>query len=521
VQDVTTSGAGVPVVPTPRSEQLSAARAQRLDDRRVLDRWTGDPPGPDAPGHADPADRAVTGAPDRLAAGWRRRCTALLVGLDLIACMLASAGGSRALTDGGTVEAFLPLLVVVAIALGGGYGHRFLGHGVDEFQRVATAGVTTVAGLSTAAYALELQAARGVVLLGVPLAVLGCLLVHWAGRLALRALSRRGRCQQRAVVIGLERSVAELARTLARDPGAGLSIVAACVASSRSDRIEGVPVLGTPRDALAAMRVSRADTVVLTAWSDVSSEELRRLSWDLEGTGAELLVAPRLGEVAVPRLHLRTVGGLPLVTVREPEFTGVRRLAKTALDYLLTSVGLVLAAPLLVAVAIGVKVTSPGPVLFRQERIGRHGRPFVMHKFRSMHVDAEHRLPQLAVRNETDGPMFKIREDPRVTGFGRFIRRFSLDELPQLFDVLLGRMSLVGPRPPLPQEVEGYADDVRRRLLVTPGITGLWQVSGRSNLSWEETVRLDLSYVENWSLLADLRIIGRTVVAVLARDGAW
>jgi exopolysaccharide biosynthesis polyprenyl glycosylphosphotransferase len=280
-------------------------------------------------------------------------------------------------------------------------------------------------------------------------------------------------------------------------------------------------VLGRPTDVLAVLQVAAADTVVLTAWSDVGEEDLRRMSWDLEGSGVQLLVAPRLAEVATPRLRIRTVGGMPLLCVAEPEFTGSRRAVKTVLDYALAAVGLLLLAPVMLGVAVAVKVGSPGPALFRQERVGRHGKTFVMHKFRSMYVDAEQRLAQLSHLDEGGGPLFKVRDDPRVTPVGRFIRRYSLDELPQLFDVLRGRMSVVGPRPPLPGEVARYEDDVRRRLLVKPGLTGLWQVSGRSDLSWQESVRLDLSYVENWVLGLDLSIILRTVSAVLARRGAY
>jgi exopolysaccharide biosynthesis polyprenyl glycosylphosphotransferase len=327
---------------------------------------------------------------------------------------------------------------------------------------------------------------------------------------------------QRVLAIGLERSVAELVRTTRHDRAAGLQVVAACVGKSASSLIEGIPVLGGPEDVLTALEESKADTVVLTAWSDVDSAELRRLSWDLEGSGVQLLVAPRLVGVAVPRLHLRTVGGLTLLDVDEPEFTGARRVVKTGIDYLLALLALILLAPVLAAVAVAVRVTSPGPVFFRQERIGRYGRPFVMHKFRSMYVDAEERLAELRHLNEhAGGPLFKLRRDPRVTRVGEVLRRYSLDELPQLFDVLLGRMSLVGPRPPLPGEVARYEEDVRRRLRVKPGITGLWQVSGRSDLSWEESVRLDLHYVENWFLGLDLTIIARTVSAVLARRGAY
>jgi exopolysaccharide biosynthesis polyprenyl glycosylphosphotransferase len=221
-------------------------------------------------------------------------------------------------------------------------------------------------------------------------------------------------------------------------------------------------------------------------------------------------------------MHIQTIGGLPLLYVDEPEFTGLRRVAKGGLDLGLALLALALLSPVMLAVAVAIRLDSPGPVLFRQVRIGRDSKPFQMTKFRSMHVDAEERLTQLAHLNQHGGgPLFKMREDPRVTRVGAVLRRFSLDELPQLFDVLRRRMSLVGPRPPLPREVEAYEDDVRRRLLVKPGITGLWQVSGRSDLTWDESVRLDLSYVENWSLGLDLSIIARTVVAVLARRGAY
>jgi exopolysaccharide biosynthesis polyprenyl glycosylphosphotransferase len=415
-----------------------------------------------------------------------------------------------------------PVVLVVALTFGGVYQHRFLGQGLEEFRRVLVSGAFLLAVVSTAAYAVDAQSVRVLALVGVPVGLALLLLVHVAARIALHRMRNRGRCQQRVVAIGLERSVAELVRKLSADPHAGMAVVGACVSRSRSEAIDGVPVLGAPADALAVLRRTRADTVVLTAWSDVSQEDLRRLAWDLEGSGAHLLVAPRIAEVAVPRMHIRTVAGQPLLDVEEPELTGLRRVTKTGLDYLLTLAGLVVLAPVLLAVAVAVKLSSPGPVLFRQERVGRHGETFRMTKFRSMYLDAEARLAQLEHLNEHGGgPLFKIKNDPRITTVGRFIRRYSLDELPQLFDVLRGTMSLVGPRPPLVREVDQYERDVRRRLLVTPGITGLWQVSGRSDLSWEETVRLDLSYVENWSLGLDLAIIARTVAAVLARDGAY
>lgn len=475
-----------------------------------------------APGRSVGRDRAAPPTPGRRTAGWRRRYVWALVTGDLL------VGGVVALlalwvAAVPPVSALLgPPVLVVLLAVARGYEDRFLLAGVEEFRRLGAAGAALAAVTSTLALATGAPVLRGPALVEVPGLVVGVLLVHLLARGVLRALRRCGRLQQRVVVIGLERSVAELVRTARSDRGAGFDVVAACVSGPDSDRIEGVPVLGRPEDVLAVLDVCEADTVILTAWSDVDPQELRRLSWDLEGSGTHLLVAPRLAETSVPRLHLRTVGGLALLDVDEPEFTGVRRVVKIGLDYLLTLAGLMVLAPVMAAVAVAVRVTSPGPVFFRQERIGRHGRPFVMHKFRSMYVDAEQRLADVEHLNEHgNAPLFKLRSDPRVTPVGAFLRRYSLDELPQLFDVLLGRMSLVGPRPPLPTEVARYEEDVRRRLLVRPGITGLWQVSGRSDLSWDESVRLDLHYVENWFLGLDLSIIARTVSAVLTRRGAY
>ncbi|HEY4629941.1 MAG TPA: sugar transferase, partial [Blastococcus sp.] len=244
-------------------------------------------------------------------------------------------------------------------------------------------------------------------------------------------------------------------------------------------------------------------------------------SWQLEGSGIELLVSPGLIEVAGPRLHIRPFVGLPLLSIEEPVFTGWRRVLKGALDRTGAALAIVLVAPILVAIAVAVRLSSHGPVLYRQERVGTYGRRFTMYKFRSMVDGADGKLADLLARNEGHGLLFKMQRDPRVTPVGRVLRRLSLDELPQLFNVLGGTMSLVGPRPPLPREVERYDTSIRRRLLVKPGLTGLWQISGRSDLSWEESVRLDLRYVENWSLTLDLLILWKTASAVLRSRGAY
>ena len=243
--------------------------------------------------------------------------------------------------------------------------------------------------------------------------------------------------------------------------------------------------------------------------------------WRLEGSGVELLVAPGLIEVAGPRLHIRPFEGLPLLSVEQPRFEGWRRVVKGAVDRCAAAAALLVLAPVLLGIALAVRLTSSGPALFRQERIGINGRPFTMLKFRSMVVDADQRLAEIQAGNISDGLLFKMREDPRVTRVGRWLRRLSLDELPQLLNVLGGSMALVGPRPPLPNEVARYDSSVSRRLLVKPGLTGLWQVSGRSDLPWEEAVRLDLRYVENWSLALDLLILWKTARAVLSSSGAY
>ena len=234
-----------------------------------------------------------------------------------------------------------------------------------------------------------------------------------------------------------------------------------------------------------------------------------------------MVVAPALTDVAGPRIHITPVAGLPLLHVEEPEFTGVRRLFKSVSDRVLALLLYLLLSPLLVLIAIAVRVSSRGPALFRQERVGQDGQTFGLLKFRSMYVDAEARLAALQGSNEASGLLFKMRADPRVTPVGRWLRRYSLDELPQLWNVVRGDMALVGPRPPLPSEVAAYESHVRRRLLVRPGITGLWQVSGRSDLSWDDAVRLDLYYVENWSPALDAMILWKTLFAVVRGKGAY
>jgi exopolysaccharide biosynthesis polyprenyl glycosylphosphotransferase len=280
-------------------------------------------------------------------------------------------------------------------------------------------------------------------------------------------------------------------------------------------------VFGGLRNVARVVEQYDADTVAVLACPEMSGVRLRELAWELEKTGTDLCVAPALLDVAGPRTTIRPVAGLPLLHVDHPEFTGAKKGIKDAFDKVLGVSALALLAPVFIIVAIAIRLSDGGPALFRQTRVGKDGRPFTVYKFRTMVLDAEDRKAQLAVSNEKDGVLFKIRNDPRITTVGARLRRWSVDELPQLINVVRGDMSLVGPRPALPDEAARYGDYVRRRLVVKPGITGLWQVNGRSDLSWEESVRLDLRYVENWSLVLDLQVLWKTCSAVLHGSGAY
>ncbi|MCW2621933.1 MAG: exopolysaccharide biosynthesis polyprenyl glycosylphosphotransferase [Frankiales bacterium] len=499
-----------------------------VDERTDIS--TGMPPLTMPPGQHEPAvTRAVDIAlPPLRSSAWQRQLVRRLITLDALAALVAAALAVlvRFGHDPSTLYQVTPLLFpfiwVASCASTRSYEHRFLGTGNEEFRRVFDAGVRLLAVAALASFAFKLDLARAFVLLAFPLTVGLSLASRYACRQLLHRRRAQGECLHRVVVVGRERSCAELVRQLRREPYAGFSVVGACIDRTQGPTVEDVPVVGTSRSVIEALRATGADTVAVGAWSDLTQADLRRLSWELEGSGVDLVVAPSLTDVAGPRIHIRPVAGLPLLHVEQPEFSGGRRLLKSTFDRAAALAVLLLTSPLLITLALAVRLTSTGPALFRQTRVGVSGRDFTMYKFRSMHVDAEARLAELQEHNEaSDGLLFKMRDDPRVTGAGRWLRRYSLDELPQLLNVVRGDMSLVGPRPPLPREVAQYGDDVRRRLLVRPGLTGLWQISGRSDLSWDESVRLDLHYVENWSLALDVMIIWRTVFTVLKRNGAY
>lgn len=415
---------------------------------------------------------------------------------------------------------------LVSLKALGCYDDRVLGYGADEYRRVGAASLRLAGGVAIAGYVADVGISRGFLAVSFAVGTLGLEVARFAARKRLhRARSRGAGWSRKVLVVGDTAHVLELVHTLRREPYAGYHVVGACIPDALlapvAQRLGDVPVVGSFRGIPEAATAIGADTVAVTASGELTATRLRRLGWQLEGTGIDLVVAPALTDVAGPRIHTRPVAGLPLIHVEAPEFRGVRKLVKGLVDRSAAALAVALLLPVLGLIALAIRLDSRGPALFRQIRVGQGGREFGVFKFRTMVVNADALRAELAARNETDGLMFKMRDDPRVTRIGRLLRKWSLDELPQLVNVLLGQMSLVGPRPPLPAEVARYEGDVARRLLVKPGMTGLWQVSGRSDLSWEDGIRLDLYYVENWSLAADLTILWKTFGAVLRSRGAY
>jgi exopolysaccharide biosynthesis polyprenyl glycosylphosphotransferase len=464
----------------------------------------------------------------------------LVAAVDLTAVGVAVAVGYLArfqLAPTGTDVPYLPVgvaLVVVWFAVLGltrAYDERVLGYGGDEYRRVVGATVKLAGAVAIVGYlTMDLhdyaRVARGFLGLSFGTGVLLLPVGRWlARRVQHRARSRGSGWSRRVLVVGDAPHVIELTHQLRREWYAGYTVVGACIPEALvapvPQQLDGVPVVGSFRNILDAAATVCADTVAVTGAAELTASRLRRLGWQMEGTGVDLVLAPALTDVAGPRIHTRPVAGLPLIHVESPEFRGARKALKGAFDRTCAFFGLLLLSPVYLTIALAIKVDSKGPVLFRQTRVGMDGREFAVFKFRSMVVDADRMLRVLTEHNETDGLMFKMRNDPRVTSVGALLRKWSLDELPQLMNVLLGHMSLVGPRPPLPTEVAWYDQDIARRLLVKPGMTGLWQVSGRSDLSWEDGIRLDLYYVENWSLATDISILWKTVGAVVRGRGAY
>lgn len=463
---------------------------------------------------------------------WRISLAGGDVAVIAIALVLGAVGRSR-------LHLFSPSLDVndvaqsvgVYIALGwmlanlalATYSRPHLGVGTTEYTRILSAAGLTAGAIGIVSYLAKFPLSRGFFVLTFVIGVPLLLLWRYSARRILKRARIRGSLATRAIISGSPIHVDAVTAVLQRERWLGYQIVGALLPSSQpvAETPGGLPVLGSTSSVAEVAIESAVDAIVFTEGAFPSAAEFQRIGWALEGSPIDMVVVPSLTDVSAGRVTMRPVGGLPLVHVEQPRSLAASRGLKRAFDLVGASLILLVTAPLMLLAALAVRLEDGGPILFRQRRVGHDGLRFDCLKFRSMVVDAEAQRHLLAHLNDSDGVLFKLENDPRITRIGRLLRRFSIDEMPQLVNVLRGDMSLVGPRPALPAEVEQYGPDVERRLHVRPGMTGLWQVSGRSDLSWEDAVRLDLYYVDNWSILQDLQIVGRTVHAVISGNGAY
>lgn len=474
---------------------------------------------------------------------WKKRYRNYLKLTDVLIVVIAVAGaqvlkfGSRASDfrvspdDFGfsTTYTVLSALIVVcwgaSLTLSGTRDPRLMGVGIAEYQQVVEATLRLFGVLAIVDLLFKLDLSRGYLLISFPVGLLLLLLSRWLWRKWLHSMRRKGKCLDKAILVGEAKKVSHVTREVSRERAAGYRIVGAVANSliNSQDLAEAEVRIEPSVDVVTEIaEETQADTIIFVGSDHLDPGEIRKLGWIAEEHGLELIVAPALTDIAGPRIHARPVAGLPLIHIDYPEITGFKYWLKRLFDIVVSAFLLLLLSPVFLVVAVTIKVTSPGPVFYKQERIGKDGKPFGMLKFRSMIVDADSQLAALLeAQGTSDKPLFKVEDDPRITGIGKFIRRYSIDELPQLLNAVLGTMSLVGPRPQVAGEVALYDNAAFRRLMVKPGLTGLWQVSGRSNLSWEDAIRLDLYYVENWSLTEDLLILFKTFKAIVGSDGAY
>ncbi|MGF9759617.1 sugar transferase [Microvirga sp. 0TCS3.31] len=492
----------------------------------------------------DVSHRSIQLAGDRPATAIdarRRHARALLVG-DLIVLALAvgtaqlvrfGATPDRQVSGLGTSYAVLGVALAatwwLSLQMHQARNPKVVGHGWEEYRRVVVATFRVFAVLAMLSVALKMDASRLYLATAFPLGLAGLLVERKLARVSLHRARMQGEAAARVLVIGGERAAAELATWFAKHRTAGYEVCGVWIpdesqpiAAITGDAPRGVPVMSSATGFAEALARSGATTVVVTDTEHLGHESLRDLAWQLEGSNIDLILSPNVLNVSSSRLFLQDVSGMPMLHVSEPQYAAAARLTKRLFDIIGASILLFAAAPLFAATAIAVKVSSPGRIFYRQERIGRHGEHFGMIKFRSMRTDADSQLAALLkAEGKSIAELPKLTKDPRVTRVGSFIRRFSIDELPQLINVVKGDMSLVGPRPQRDFEVAQYDRVAERRLTVRPGMTGLWQVSGRSDLAYAEAINLDVHYVENWSMLSDLVILWRTARAVVASDGAY
>ncbi|WP_188113307.1 sugar transferase [Nocardioides humilatus] len=411
---------------------------------------------------------------------------------------------------------------VLVIALGGGYRKQVLGGGADEYKRVLNATLAYSGIVAFVLFMTQADVSRSFFALFFAFGLPALLLARWGARNVLHRARQAGRLGVPVLIAGDSRHVDQIHDILDQARWLGYRVVGAVTpADEIGGAVGNVPVVGTIDDVTDAALRTDAEVILFAGGSSTSAQDLQEKVWDAEERGIGVVVAQSATGITTGRATYRPVGGLPLMHLGAPAWAQATRIGKRTFDVVGASALLLFFSPLFLFVALRIKIHDGGPVYFSQNRVGRQGVPFRCAKFRTMVPNAEELLAALHLATGYDGGLFKMDDDPRITKPGRWLRRYSLDELPQLWNVVRGDMSLVGPRPPLPNEVARYDAAARRRLHVRPGMTGLWQVSGRSDLSWDHSIRLDLYYVDNWSMLQDLHILWRTLGVVFSARGAY
>ncbi len=484
-------------------------------------------PTPDRDPALEPSFAAAPAGSIATRSAWRPKI--LLMAADaaaLAVSVLVAVAWFERWSDGGTARQLgqatilsLPLWLAI-FANQRLYNTRFIGRRIDEFRRIVNATVLGTLTVSLVATLTGVLLRRSSLVI---LALTACVVLTAEREIARRVFLRlrsHGRMIRYVVIAGANPEGRDIAAMLTAEPWLGYQVVGFVDDNAPArEPVPGVPLLGGVRD-LPGILAEHPSASVIVAASAVESAVTNRLARDLLDQGVHVELSSTLRDISSQRLTVRPLGRFPIVYVEPVTRGGWRALAKRSFDLAVASVSLVATAPIALVVAIAIRLDSRGPVLFRQVRVGQDSAPFEVLKFRTMVPDAEDRLAELQALNEADGPLFKMAEDPRITRVGRFLRKTSLDELPQLWNVVRGQMSLVGPRPALPHETEEWDALLAQRLRVKPGITGMWQVNGRSDTSFEDYTRLDLYYVDNWSLATDLAILAKTVPVVLLRQGA-
>ena len=480
---------------------------------------------------------------------WRYIYVAALVAVDvlvmllsLVICFAFNPGAYDTVTRAMPIWAFLLAYCVIGLlclAFAGAYHRHVMAEGYELYTKLINAAIFTIVLASCVAFMLNLQLPRTALIIA-PLVGLVCELVaRWMMRCLLHHHRRRGECKYTTVIVGSSEGINRTLRLMRRNSALGYMPVAVCpiAPDPRMDDayvvtnfvadpgIEGADKLRVLSFGSRFARTIERMGVQEVYIADVLSRDsklLHAMSLAIESLGIELAISVSLADVGGHRLHLRNSAEQQVLIASLPQYRTTTYVIKRIIDIVLSAVALIVSSPIMLGVAIAIKLDDGGPVLFKQTRVGIHGKPFTMYKFRSMVTNAEEIKAKLAAESgQTDRFIFKLKDDPRITKVGKFIRKTSLDEFPQFFNVFKGDMSLVGPRPALPDEVARYGSLYSTRLLVKPGITGPWQVSGRSDLSQEQSEFLDVSYIENWSITGDLAILAKTVMVVFRGTGSY